>query len=126
METESNKQKVRRLYEEGFNAGTLTVVDRVVADDVVLRGPAYGSGASGAEVIKDEIENYHQEGSTIQITIPEQIAERESVATRYRLDLSGQKFVGVSIAHFADGKIQEYFLVSEEVPPSDRKWAPHN
>jgi hypothetical protein len=125
METESNKQKVSRLYEEGFNAGTLTVVDEVVAADVVLRGPAYGNGVSRAQEIKDEIVKYHQEGNTVQITISEQIAEGESVATRYMLDLSGQKFVGVSIAHFADGKIQDYFLVSEEIP-SDRKWAPHN
>ena len=125
METESNKEKIRRLYEEGYNRGTLTEVDEVVADDVVLGGPAYGDGEIGAETIKEEIRDYHREGSTIQITILERIAEGESVATRYMLDLSGQIFAGVSIAHFVGGKIQEYFLVSDEVT-SDRKWAPHN
>ena len=129
METEGNKEVIRRLYEEGFNSGTLTVVDEVVADNVVLRGPAYGEGVRGAEAIetiKDEITDYHEEGRTIQITYSEQIAEGESVATRYMLDLSGRKFEGVSIAHFADGKIQEYFLVSEDSEPEQRKWAPHN
>jgi hypothetical protein len=129
METEGNKEVIRRLYEEGYNARTLTVVDEVAAADVVLRGPVYGEGVSGPEAIKtikDEINRYHEEGNTIQITYPEQIAEGESVATRYMLDWSGQKFEGVSIAHFADGKIQEYFLVVEEVPPPDRRWASHN
>jgi hypothetical protein len=125
METESNKEKIRRLYKEGYERRTLTVVDEVVADDVVLGGPAYGDGVIGAETIKDEIRDYHQEGSTIRITILERIAEGESVATRYLLDLSGRNFEGVSIAHFAGGKIQEYFLVSDE-DTSDRKWAPHN
>jgi hypothetical protein len=128
METEGNKEVIRGLYKEGYNTGTRTVVNEVVADDVVLRGPAHGEGVSGEqaiEMIKNEIDAYHQDGITIQITILEQIAEGESVATRYMLDLSGRKFEGVSIAHFADGKIQEYFLVAEE-PPWDRKWAPHN
>ena len=46
------------------------------------------------------------------------------MATHFRLDLNWQSFEGVSIAHFADGKIEKYFLVVEEVP-SDLKWA-HN
>jgi hypothetical protein len=94
METEGNKEVIRRLYEEGYNARTLTVVDEVAAADVVLRGPVYGEGVSGPEAIKtikDEINRYHEEGNTIQITYPEQIAEGESVATRYMLDWSGQK-----------------------------------
>ena len=78
MESEGNKEAIRRLYVDGFNAGNQTVVNEVVADDVVLHGPAYGQGARGVQaidMIKGEIAGYHAGNNTIQITILELIAE---------------------------------------------------
>ena len=45
-----------------------------------------------------------------EIAIMEQIAEGESVATCYTLEVEGTKYGGVTLSRFADGKIQEYLL----------------
>jgi SnoaL-like domain len=122
METEGNKEKVRRLYEEGVNQRTLAVVDEVFASDMVLRGPVFGTGElrgnDAIAAIKREFALYNRgEG---RITIQEQIAEGESVATRYRLEVGREQrraFVGVTLSLFADdGKIHEYRVVVMDEP----------
>lgn len=129
MEIEENKAAIRRfLSQEVFFGGSLAVVDEVFAPDVVWLSPGNGDVlSSGTEVIKDELETYqNQEG---EIAILEQIAEGESVATRYRLEVFGGEFVGVTLSRFADGKIQEYrVLVAEEqrVAEKQRSGRGHN
>jgi hypothetical protein len=109
MGIEENKAAIGRfLSREVFFGGALAVVDEVFAPDVVWRSPGNGDEVSrGTDVIKDEL-NRFDEG---EIAILEQIAEGESVATRYRLELPWGKYVGVTLSRFADGKIQEYRVV---------------
>ena len=112
MGMEENKAAIRRFLSQEvfFGEGSLAVVDELFAPDVVWRSPGNGAVLSfGTGVIKSELEMYKKEEG--EIAILEQIAEGESVATRYRLKVSGSKFVGVTFSRFADGKIQEYRVV---------------
>jgi ketosteroid isomerase-like protein len=43
VDLEANKAVVRRLFEEGFNAGRLEVVDELVAPDVVTTTPSFST-----------------------------------------------------------------------------------
>jgi hypothetical protein len=115
MGIEENKDKIRRFLSQEvfFGEGSLAVVDEVFAPGVVWRSLGNGEVIfSGTDEIKSELRRYKRLGG--EIAILEQIAEEESVATRYRLELFGwnrRKFVGVTLSRFADGKIQEYRVV---------------
>jgi hypothetical protein len=112
MGVEENKAAIGRfLSREVFFGGSLEVVDEVFASDVVLLGPVYEAQVEGTEaikIIKDELTSY--EGQDGAITILGQIAEGESVATRYTLEMDGITYGGVTVSRFADGKIQEYLV----------------
>jgi len=139
MEAQGNKEKVRRLYERGVNLGELAVVDEVFASDVVVRGPVFGTaelrGIEAIEATKEEFALYHRGEGTI--TIQEQIAEGESVATRYTLSytytaeessLPGKQIEswGVTFSRFANGEIQDYFVVALEVELTRAHKVAHN
>lgn len=112
MGMEENKAAIGRfLSQEVFFGGNLDVVDEVFASDVVLRGPeneAQLEGSAAIDLIKGELYDY--EGVDGEITILEQIAEGESVATCYTLEVEGTKYGGVTLSRFADGKIREYLV----------------
>jgi ketosteroid isomerase-like protein len=113
MEIEENKAAIRRFLSQEvfFGEGSLAVVDEVFAPDVVWLGPENGDVlVRGTDIIKSELREYQNQGG--EIAILEQIAEGDSVATRYRLEVSGRgKFVGVTFSRFADGKIQGYRVI---------------
>jgi hypothetical protein len=139
METEGNKEKVRRLYEEGVDQGNRAVVDEVFASDIVVRGPVFGRGelrgSDAIAAIKREFELYHRgEG---RITIQEQIAEEQSVATRYTLRYTYTaeeptlpteqiESSGVTFSSFANGKIHDYFVVARNVQLVEERKVAHN
>jgi predicted ester cyclase len=139
METEGNKEKVRRLYEEGVNQGQRAVVDEVFASDIVLRGPVFGTGelrgSDAITAIKREFALYNRGEGTF--TIQEQIAEGESVATRYTLSytytadeptLPGEHIEssGVTFCRFANGRIRNYFVVARNVQLVEERRVAHN
>jgi ketosteroid isomerase-like protein len=112
MEIEENKAAIRRFLSQEvfFGEGSLAVVDEVFAPDVVWLSSENGDELfSGTEIIKSELRIRKQQGG--EIAILEQIAEGDSVATRYRLVVYEQKYVGVTFSRFADGRIQEYRVV---------------
>jgi len=140
MDTEGNKEKVRRLYEEGVNRGNPDVVDEVCASHVVFRGPVFGTGElrrnEAIQAIKSEFRQYHGGGEG-RITIQEQIAEEESVATRYTLSytyradestLLEEQILsrGVTFTRFANGKIHDYFVVARKVNLVEERKVAHN
>jgi ketosteroid isomerase-like protein len=117
MGIEENKDAIRRFLSQEvfFGEGSLAVVDEVFAPDVVWLSPENGDVLFfGTEIIKSELTIRKQQGG--EIAILEQIAEGDSVATRYWLEVSGRTFVGVTFSRFADGKIQEYRVI---VAPED-------
>ena len=122
MEIEENKDKIRRFLSQEVFFGpveSLAVVDEVFAPDVDWLAPGNGEVIfSGTGEIKEELRRYREVGG--EIAILEQIAEGESVATRYRLEVGGEQrraFVGVTLSRFADdGKIHEYRVVVTDEP----------
>jgi hypothetical protein len=114
MGIEENKAAIRRFLSQEVFFGAednLAVVDEVFAPNVVFLGPdpegePQVEGAQAIELIKGELNGY-QNG---EIAILEQIAEGESVATRYTLN----GYAGVTFSRFADGKIKEYLVLVGE------------
>lgn len=117
-----NKAAIRRFlsWEVFFGEEEdLAVVDEVFDSEVVWLAPGNGEVIfSGTGAIKAELRRYREVGG--EIAVLEQIAEGESVATRYRLELGGEQrraFAGVTLSRFADdGKIHEYRVVVMDEP----------
>jgi hypothetical protein len=132
MGMEENKAAIRRfLSQKVFFGGPEhhDVVDTVFHRDVVWLSPENEEVLSrGTEVIKNELLSYvGEEGERDIAVLGQQIAEGESVATRYRLELPWGVYIGVTLSRFANGKIREYRVVvaPEEQPPDKHKVTGH-
>ena len=122
MSLEDNKDVINRFLRRGLEQRDLTVVDEVFASDHVLRSPLTGvGGVSGTEEIKRALEDYlnHAQG-TGRVTIENQIAEGDWVATSYTLRDAQEEHMGVMFSRLGS-KIRETFVVARDVsgPGSD-------
>jgi steroid delta-isomerase-like uncharacterized protein len=92
-----NKEKVRRLLEEGFGQGKVDVVDEVLHSDFVCYDPNSEAGEiRGADTIKGEIEYFRTAAPDLTYTVEDQIAEGDKVVSRYRVSGTHQgEFFGV-------------------------------
>ena len=121
MSTEANKAIIRRLFEEAFGQGNLAVVDEIVALNHVNSGPGALPGMpSGPEGSKMLITTYRNAFPDIHFTIDEQIAEGNTVVTRWtghgthNGELAGlpptgkpATVVGVGVDRVENGKVVE-------------------
>ncbi|HSK87966.1 MAG TPA: ester cyclase [Anaerolineales bacterium] len=83
MSTETNKEIVRRFIMEAFDQGNLAVVDEIVAPDQVNGGPGALPAWPGPEGNKMLITAYRNAFPDLHFTIDEQIAEGNTVVTRW-------------------------------------------
>jgi serine phosphatase RsbU (regulator of sigma subunit)/predicted ester cyclase len=117
-EAERNKAIVRRLLEE-LAKGNLDVIDELLAPDFVDRSLMPGQGPT-REDYKRSVAEILDAFSTTSFTIEEQIAEGETVVTKYteRSVIQGEfaglpptgteeMFEGIYIHRISDGKIIE-------------------
>jgi steroid delta-isomerase-like uncharacterized protein len=81
--SEENKQKARRFLEEAFNEGNLGVVDEIFASDYVLHDPAIPDEIRSPEGVKGFVQMYRSAYPDTDITVEDQIAEGDDVATRW-------------------------------------------
>jgi len=85
MSAETNKAISRRWYEDLFNQGNLAVADEICAEDYANLEP-YGPpggwpvGPTGAKAV---VATYRTAFPDLVFTVEEQIAEGQSVATRW-------------------------------------------
>jgi steroid delta-isomerase-like uncharacterized protein len=120
MSAESNKALSRRLLEEAFNAGNIDVVDELVTTDVVNHDAALPEAMIGPEAAKASIRGYRTAFPDLRITIEEQIADDQAVATRWSakgtqegelmgMPASGKQatVTGITIDRIVDGRIAE-------------------
>ena len=118
--SESNKNVVRRLFEEVWNKGNLQVADELFAPNYVHRDASTPDVGRGPESEKKRATLYRTAFPDIRFTIEDVIAEGETVIARWTCrgthkgDLSGiaptgKQFIisGVSIARFSSGKMTE-------------------
>ncbi len=122
MSAEENKAILRRVAEEVFNQGNLSVVDELFASDYVLHDPGVPVGElRGPEAFKEQwVSMFRTAFPDLQMTIEDQVAEGDKVASRYvgrgthQGELMGisptnkqVEVTGTITSRFADGKIVE-------------------
>lgn len=84
---EGNKRLVRRLYEQGFAAGDLDLVDELVADDVVTHNPIILDAPEGQDSIRGGIEMIRRAFPDFRVEVMDLLAEDDRVAAF--LEMSG-------------------------------------
>jgi len=118
--SESNKNVVRRLFEEVWNKGNLQVTNELFTPNYVHHDSSTPDVGRGPESEKKRATLYRTAFPDIRLTIDDIIAEGETVVARWSCrgthkgDLSGipptgkqVNITGVSIARFANGKMEE-------------------
>lgn len=76
------KQIVRRVLEEPWR-GSMDVIDACVAPNYVGHDPSEPEPINGPEGIRSQVEKYKAAFSDARITVDEQFAEGDRVATRW-------------------------------------------
>ena len=115
-----NKALSRRLLEEAFNAGNIAVVDEVLATDVINHDSALPEPAVGQAAAKASIQGYRTAFPDLRLTIEEQLAGDDLVATRWSakgtqqgelmgMPATGKQatVTGITIDKIVDGHIAE-------------------
>jgi len=115
-----NKALSRRLIEEAFNAGNIGVVDELVATDFVNHDSALPEPTVGQAAAKASIQGYRAAFPDLRLTIEEQLAGGDLVATRWSAkgtqqgELMGMAptgkqatVTGITIDKIVDGRIAE-------------------
>jgi steroid delta-isomerase-like uncharacterized protein len=117
-----NKATVRRVPDEVFNQGNLSVVDELLAPDYVLHDPGISGGQlRGPEAFKEQwVSMLRTAFPDLRIVIEDQVAEGDKVASRYTASGTHQgelrgfpptnnqvEVTGTITSRFAEGKIVE-------------------
>jgi steroid delta-isomerase-like uncharacterized protein len=121
--SEPNKAIVRRLFEELWNKGNLSLADQLFAPNYEHHDASTLDFGRGPESEKKRATLYRTAFPDIQLTMEEVIAEGEIVMTRWSCrgthkgDLSGIaptgkqiNISGVTIARLANGKMAESWV----------------
>jgi len=120
MSTEENKAIVRRFLEGIFSQGNPDVVDELAGPDFVVHDPSSEAGQVAAEGVKESIAWSHSAFPDLRVTIEDQVAEGDKVATRWRVrgthqgemmevSATGKQvtFTGTQTDYISGGKIVE-------------------
>lgn len=121
MSSDQNKTIVRRALEEPWK-GNLDVVDELIARDYVGHDPANPEPLRGPAGVKEFISTYRSAYPDARVTVDQQLAEGDMVATRWtgrgthEGDLLGVAptgkrvtITGITFSRLKDGKIVEEF-----------------
>jgi steroid delta-isomerase-like uncharacterized protein len=117
--SDANKIVSRRLVEEVFNQGKYDVIEEIIVPTFVNHDPATGD-VTGYEGVRQNIDGYRSAFPDLKITIEEQLAEGDLVATRWTAkgthkgELMGiaptgkeATVTGLTLDKIEDGKIVE-------------------
>jgi steroid delta-isomerase-like uncharacterized protein len=121
MSSEQNKTIVRRLIEEPWK-GNLSVVDELIDSKYIGHDPAIPEPLRGPDGFKENVATYLAAYSDARITVDEQIAEGDKVATRWTgrgthdgdlmgVSPTGKKVTvsGLTFSRIANGKVVEEY-----------------
>jgi steroid delta-isomerase-like uncharacterized protein len=81
-----NRQTVQRFMDECWNRGNLNTVMELVADNCRHHDPVFPSLTSGAENIKNHIQNCRNGFPDLMITSDDTIAERDEVVVHWTVN----------------------------------------
>lgn len=117
MSTENNKARLRRLDDEVFNKGNLSIVDELVAENFINHDPFPGE-PPGREGFKQVATMLRAAFSDLHLTHEEMIAEGDIVVERFTMrgthtgaflgfPPTGRQVTmrGIDMLRFADGKV---------------------
>lgn len=76
----SNKALVRRLYDEGFNAGNLDIVTQLVSPDIVTHNPIVLDAPTGRDASRGGIAMLRRSFPDLRVEVLDLIAEGDRVA----------------------------------------------
>jgi steroid delta-isomerase-like uncharacterized protein len=121
MSSEQNKTIVRRFVEEPWK-GNLDIVDELTARDYIGHDPANPEPLRGPEGVKEFISTYRAAFPDARITVEQQLAEGDLVATRWTgrgthegelmgIEPTGKQVTvsGLTLSRLVDGKVVEEF-----------------
>src|SRR5437867_9190801 len=80
---DENKRIARRALEEIYNAGRFEVVDELIAPECVSYDVAMPEPLRGRDAVKQQAQGYRSAFPDLRITIDQQLAEGDSVCTRW-------------------------------------------
>ena len=83
---EANKAIVRRIYEEGYSRGDVSIYDELYQPNFVHHSKTIHDIEPGAAGEAESMIRFRQAIPDVQFTILDQIAERDLVATRLRIN----------------------------------------
>ena len=119
MSADENKGLARRFIQV-WVPGNLGLVDELAAPDIAVAFPVLGEPLRGAEAFKHLLAQFHAQFPDAEMSVEEQIAEGDKVATRWRfrgthrgevlgIPSTGQAVVvtGISIHRLAGGRVTE-------------------
>jgi steroid delta-isomerase-like uncharacterized protein len=117
--SEHNKAAARAVFEV-WSTGEIERLDELIAADVVHHDPYDPHAAEGLAGMKRTIELNRNAFPNMQLTVEDQVAERDKVVTRWRGEMThtgelggvaptGRRvtITGITIDRFEDGKIVE-------------------
>ena len=105
--SEQQKAAARAVFDV-WNDGGLDRLDALVAADVVHHDPYDPRGADGLAGMKETITSVRARFPALRLTVEDQIAEGDRVATRWSGQLApGSAITGITIDRFEGGKIVE-------------------
>jgi len=122
MTSEQNKTIVRRAFEEPWK-GNLDVIDELIATQYIGHDPANPEPLRGPAGVKEFVSTYRAAFPDARITVEQQLAEGDLVATRWTgrgthegelmgITETGKSVTvsGLTISRLEGGKIVEEFL----------------
>ena len=120
MSTEENKAVVRRFLEGIFSQGDPDVVDELAVPDFVVHDPSSEAREVDVQGVKESITWSHSAFPNLRVTIEDQVAEGDKVATRWTVRGTHQgemmgaaatgnqvTFTGTQTDYISGGKIVE-------------------
>ena len=110
MTPERNKAAAREEFAV-WSSGEVETLDELVAPDVIHHDPHDPHAAEGLDGLKKSIQATHSRFPDFEITVDDQVAEGNRVATRWRACMTYEgtprTMAGITIERFADGKVVE-------------------
>jgi predicted ester cyclase len=116
MTTEENKAEQRRVWEEVFNKGDMSVADEAIAPNYVYQG-LMGIESKGPEGFKQMVTMFRTAFPDLHVEVEDMIAEGDKVVSHYTMmgthkgDLMGiaptgkkVKFSGMVLVRWVGGK----------------------
>jgi steroid delta-isomerase-like uncharacterized protein len=124
--SEQNKARIRRVIEQAYSRGDLSVVDEVAASDLVIH--ASSQDIRGREGAKQYVTMLRKAFPDLHFTIEDQIAEGDMVVTRWTargthkgsfqgVPATGReiRLMGTDIDRMTDGKVVECWAHVDEL-----------